>query len=122
MIKRELTLKLLASEGGTKALGANFDKGRIPKDLSNFYKSVLASWAEYCDEEVVTPEQVAIKFFGIISISKWTTVQFSFPNWLRKAYSGLKIYITRQMKLTGKPFMLWASSLVTTYPGPVAVP
>ena len=26
MIKRELTLKLLASEGGTKALGANFDK------------------------------------------------------------------------------------------------
>ena len=60
MIKRELTLKLLASVGGTKALGANFDKRRIPKDLSNFYKSVLiGSWAEYCDEEVVTPEQVA---------------------------------------------------------------
>ena len=38
---------------------SHFDKGRIPKNLSNFYKSVLASWAEYRDEEVVTPEQVA---------------------------------------------------------------
>ena len=56
---KTIPLQHLATVGGTKTLGANFDKGRIPKDLSNFYKSVLASWAEYCDEGVVTPEQVA---------------------------------------------------------------
>ena len=49
----------LASIGGTKAIGTNFDKERIPKVLSHFYKSVLVSWAKYCDEEVVTAEHIA---------------------------------------------------------------
>ena len=37
---KTIPLQHLASVGGTKALGVNFDKGRIAKDLSNFYKSV----------------------------------------------------------------------------------
>lgn len=53
---KTIPMQHLVSIGGTKALGTNFDKGRIPKDFPNFYKSVLGSWAENCDEEVVTPE------------------------------------------------------------------
>ena len=56
---KSFPMQHLASIGGTEAIGTNFDKERIPKVLSHFYKSVLVSWAEYCDEEVVTPEHIA---------------------------------------------------------------
>ena len=55
---KSFPMQHLASIGGTKAIGTNFDKERIPKVLSHFYKSVLVSWAEYCNEEVVTPEHI----------------------------------------------------------------
>jgi len=51
------------------ALGPNFDKRRILHDLSNLYKNILSCWAEYCDQKVVTPEQVVNHFSGTTSIS-----------------------------------------------------
>ena len=40
---KSFPMQHLASIGGTKAIGTNFDKERIPKVLLHFYKSVLVS-------------------------------------------------------------------------------
>ena len=115
-----IPLQHLESIGGTKALGANFDAKRIPKNLSNFYKSVLGNWAEYCNEEVITPEQVGNQVLWNNKYIRVNNNPLFFSQLASKGIFKVNDLYNEKMKLFGKPLMLRVLSLTTIYTGPVS--